>query len=538
MTAMALDSFDKNSLSVPKIEYVEKLDSLNKAFDSKVQPTKGVFGINEIDKGNGWVQKIYRNENNQISSDYSLDGVLKYNRTKLDTGKWCKTSFDDNNLAYIKETTVTDKMGIKTYSAELAPEVTIVKGNFSATTDIFGRPILNEIKDLKIKDTGRENLSSKLRDSTYKEGDQRGHIIADSLGGTATKENIVAQMSEVNQGKMAQVENIVREYKAQGKKVDYKVKTNYVGSDKRPSSFEPEITVEGEVIELPSGLKKIYNNGEESSLAKVKTIAGEKAGLHNEAGIKTGKQAMMITGAISTVENVSAYMNGEISAEEMVIDIAKDTGTAGATGYAFGFVNSSVATAMQGSSHQLIQSLGKSNVPAAVISFGVTSFDSIVDYAQGEIDGQELAYDLGENAVGVAGSMAGMAAAGVAGAKVGAAVGTAVGTVVPGAGNVVGGAVGTTVGLVGGMVGYAVATEAYSTAVEVCATYGGEVVDAVGDFAVEASQTVTAEVEELGNKAQKIANDTIKLAESYGEEVANNVKAAIADFNVANALPW
>ena len=76
-------------------------------------------------------------------------------------------------------------------------------------------------------------------------------------------------------------------------------------------------------------------------------------------------------------------------------------------------------------------------------------------------------------------------------------------------------------------------------------TYGDDIVDAVGEFAtdvgtvaVETGQKIVEEVQELSDKAQEIAKDTIKMAEEFGEEVVNNVKEAIANFNIENALPW
>lgn len=528
MTTVALDRFDSFSEGISKIEFNKKLDEMNKSFKSGITPEKGYFGETFIDKGNGFSEIIKRNELGNISKDYYLNGNLVKNRTKIDNS-WVTTRYDDNQSAYLKEISYKEGGAIKQFSMELTPDIVVKKGNFTAKTDMFGRPVFNEITDLQI--TGnRKTLSSGLKDSSYLELDQKGHIIADNFGGPATKENIVPQTSEVNQGKMAQVENIVRDYKSQGKKVDYSVKTNYVGESKRPSSFEPKIKVDGKEIELPKELKKIYNNGEDTVLSKAKTIVGEKAALNNKAGLKMAKGAIMMTAAISTVDNVSACINGEISAEEAVTSIAQDTGVAGVVAYGTGFVSNAVANATRTSSHQLIRSLGKSNVPAAVITFGVTSYDTVSDFAEGKIGAEELAIDLGENGVGIVGSIAGSAA-----------TGALVGSVVPGAGT----AVGAAAGLVGGMVGYAVTTEAYKTAVEYAKENGEEIVENVGEFAsdvaevaVDAGGQVVSGASDLADKAQAIANDTIDKASELGDDVATAVKDAISDFNIANALPW
>ena len=255
-------------------------------------------------------------------------------------------------------------------------------------------------------------------------------------------------------------------------------------------------------------MKKIYNDPDPSAIKKVTTDIGERYGLSNKAGVEQGALAATVTCAIATVDNVSACINGEITADEAAINIAKDTATAGAVGYGTGFITNEVATAMSASSNSLISSLGNSCVPAAAISFGIASYDTVVDYAQGEIGADELAYDLGENAVGVAGAIGGSALAGAA-----------LGSVVPGAGTVVGAGV----GLVGGMVGYAVTTGAYETAVQ---------------KAGDALEAHSEEIKQLQDKAESIASNTIELASQIGDNAVSEVRAAFNDFNIKNSLPF
>ena len=243
----------------------------------------------------------------------------------------------------------------------------------------------------------------------------------------------------------------------------------------------------------------------------------------NRAGIESGLGAAGLTTAVSTVDNIHKYMNGEITATEAVLDIGKDAGVAGGVGYATGFVTSAVATTMSGSSHALIQKVGGSCAPAAVVAWGVQSFDAVVDYAQGEITPNELAYNLGENAASVAGGIAGGAAGSVvgtvAGAKAGAVVGAAVGSIIPGAGTAVGAGVGATVGagagLVGSMVGCAIASEAYATAVEL----GGE----------------GAEV--MAAKAQEMASKTVEIAKAEVPEKVGFIRESINTFASENNIP-
>ena len=221
----------------------------------------------------------------------------------------------------------------------------------------------------------------------------------------------------------------------------------------------------------------------------------------HQAGLDSAAVAATITVAVSTVDNVSKVMEGEITAQEAFVDVAKDTAIAGGIAYGTTFVSTAVAQTMSASSHQLIHSLGSSGVPAAVISFGVESFDSVVDYADGVIDGKQLAYELGENAAQVAGSAAGAAV-----------TGAIVGSVVPGAGTVVGFAA----GMVGGMVGCAVASEAYVSAVE----FGAEHADVMAE------------------KAQEMANKTVDIAKEVIPDKVPDIANAINDYAAANGLPF
>jgi hypothetical protein len=247
----------------------------------------------------------------------------------------------------------------------------------------------------------------------------------------------------------------------------------------------------------------------------------------NKVGIESGLGAASLTAAVSAVDNIQKYMKGDITAAEAVKDIGKDIGVAGLAGYGTGFVTSAVATTMSTSSHALIQKVGSSCAPAAVVAWGVQSFDAVVDYAQGEITASDLAYDLGENvatvAGGVAGGVVGGAVGGVvgaaAGAKAGAVAGATVGSIIPGAGTAVGAGVGAAVGagagLVGSMVGCAVASEAYATAVEL----GGK----------------GAEV--MAAKAQEMASNAVEMAKTEVPGKVDSIRESINVFASENNIP-
>ncbi len=215
-------------------------------------------------------------------------------------------------------------------------------------------------------------------------------------------------------------------------------------------------------------------------------------------GLKSGAFTAGLTFTISTVDNVSSFIDGNCTAKEMVEDIVKDTAAAGALGYGTTFISTGISQVMRSSSSQLIRTVSGSCAPAIVVSFAVESYDSISDFAQGELDGKELAYELGETASSVAGGVYG-----------GAIIGSALGSVAGPAGNVVG-------GIVGGVVGCVIATEAYETAAEL----GAE------------------GAEQFAEKAEQLATTTIDAVADNSPEQLNNVKSAFNDYIKQTHLPF
>ena len=265
----------------------------------------------------------------------------------------------------------------------------------------------------------------------------------------------------------------------------------------RPSSFEPKIIVDGKDYDIPEDLRKIYNKSDVTPFKAAVTDIGEKYGLVGETSIKSGLVAAGLTFAVSTADNISAYVDGEISADEMIIDIVTDTSVAGAVEGGSELISAGVSGVMFKSSNALIQRVAGSSLPASVVAFGVESYDSISAYTKGEIDGGELVYDLGENAASVSGAM------------VGASIGASIGSVAGPVGTVAG-------GIVGGVVGAAISSEIYATAVDVG-------VDGV---------------EYLAEHAEGAMQSTVELFEEHLPEKCEEVKAAFNDYIDEFKLPF
>lgn len=532
-----LEGLDKSGLSFPEVDINEKLASFNKNFTSHLAPENGIYGLTEVLKENGILERIGKNELGHTFKEYYFDGKITQRKEILGKGNNITTYFDDNAKAYLETTKKFSDNQAKVVSQRLAPNSEIVKGNFTAQTDAFGRPSLNRITDLAVKDGSRNSLNSVAKDISYRDTDHKGHIIGDNFNGPASRENVVPMDQLVNQGQFKKVENLVRDLKAQGHTIDYEVKINYTSSTAaRPSSFEPSIKVDGEIYDLPDDLRKIYNDATPSTIKKLSTNIGEKYGIANEMGVKSGLIAAGITFTISSVDNISSYVDGQITADEMVVEILKDTGTAGALGYGSTFISTAISQSMAKSSSALISKVGGSYLPASTVAFAVTSSETVSDFAQGKIDGAEFAYEMADHAVGITGSIAGIAV-----------TSAIIGSIVPGAGT----AVGFAAGLVGGTVGCVIASKAYKTAIEV-STGGIEVLDVkaqnltqraaefhnnIVDLTQNVATAVSTEARAFTDIAKTYAENTLESIKVNAPEHFESARTAFNDFWEDNGIP-
>lgn len=254
--------------------------------------------------------------------------------------------------------------------------------------------------------------------------------------------------------------------------------------------------------------------------AAAKVFVPKTVELSHKAGIEQATFSAGLVFVNSTVDNVSSYLAGKKSAEEMVKDIKDETLKAGALGYATAFASTTASQAMKTSTKQMIQKIGNSCLPKAAIAFAVESWNSASSFAKGEIDGATLAYDLGENAAAIAGSIKGAPVGAPIGTKIGVAVGTTVGSFLGPGGAMAGASVGGTIGgvagtVAGGLVGCALASEVYATAVECGAKNVGKISDSV----------------------QKFVDSTIKVVSDTSPGRVNEVKSAFREFAKSNKLP-
>ncbi len=492
-----IEAFDQTAVAVKEIDLREKLSALNKEFKSKLEPENGTYGVQEILKDNGILERIGKNEAGHAFKEYYHEGRLFLKRENLGGGKIVKTEFDDFEKPYCETITLLGGNRVLERRMNLFPNTEIIKGNYSALTDMYGRPVLNRITDFSLNHDDHGSVTQ-FRDSSYRPDDDGGHLIPHSFCGPGSKENVIAQNYTVNRGAIKRVENIARKLKLEGHTVDYEIKTNYIGKDIRPASFEPTIYVDGEKYLLPAELKKIYNEANNSYIGKVLTSAEETITFSHGLSIKPGIDAAALTVAVSAADNIGAFLGGEISVEEMAAAIVKDTAAAGALGYGSTFLETTISQAMGKSSVAMIRSIGGSCLPAAAVSFAVDSYGAVSQYAQGEIDGTELMYELGDSAASIAGGLGGAQGGAVVGAIVAGPLGAAVG------------------GIAGSLVGCALSSEAYAAAVEVGSEYA----------ASSAEHT------------EQFMKETISYVEEYAPEKLDSVKQTLSEYIQENRLPF
>lgn len=509
---MTFDAIESNAFGKSGFNVSEQLNKLHAGFDNTVSAVNGAYeniSSSATDNIAKWIGEegavninatsVYDTVKQMYSGTETPSGKNTLGLKEIGNWKTNKDYYDQNikqQSGYAAEVISTakentraqlDGSGITTYRADDRPDLGFAKNDQyvdKIRVDANGN-IIERVQSKFVGDNGAECLD-KLTSSDYDKYFEGDHV--DKI---EVPSDYYDDIKALIPDKIAKLEEQVEKTKELGKDDVAAKKQAKIDRLKQIDQMVEKSTVSrDEAIYAREHPKRYF----------AKVMAKEVATTSHMEGLESAKQAAALTAAVSTVDNVQKVMSGEITPEDAVKDIAKDTATAGAVGYATTFVSSAVATSMSASSHALIKSIGNSGVPAMAVTFAVSSYDSVIDYAQGTIDESELAVDLGQNAANVAGGALGSAIAGAA-----------VGSIVPGAGT----AVGFVAGMAGGMVGTAVASEAYTTALE----YGPEVAQGFAD------------------KAQEMATQTVEVAQKYVPNKVESIKTALNTYINTNNLP-
>lgn len=505
---MYYDMIEKNGFDVPKYDTLSKMQSLNSGFETKLTPTNGYYykvhdgmnnnianwlGINVAQN----IDDLYPSVHDTVKKMYSgslVDG--KYTLGLKEISQW------KINPDYAAQN-IKQQAGFAAEVISTAKENLIAKQNGTGVTtvrlddlaDKKNDPYVDKIR--QYADGSTERVQTKFVGKNGKEclsklmsKDYEKYLFDGKVDKIEIPQDFYDEIRNTNliEAKISNLEEQISKVTAEGKNDVASAKQMQIDKLKKIDQMLDRSTVTmQEAIDARIQPKRVT----------AKLFAQETIKPAHEVGIKSGLVAAGLTMTISAVDNVTAFIDGEITAKEMVEDITKDTVMAGALGYGTEFITTTVSHTMARSSSTLIKTVGGSCLPAAVVSFAVESYDSVSDFAQGNITGSELAYDLGENAAAVAG--------GIKGATIGATIGSVAGPV----GTVAG-------GIVGGVVGTVVASEVYATAVEV----GAEGVEFVAE------------------KAQLLAKETVDLFENNIPDKLDDVKNAFNNFFSDNKLPF
>lgn len=165
----------------------------------------------------------------------------------------------------------------------------------------------------------------------------------------------------------------------------------------------------------------------------------------HKAGLDSVKSSLIMGGTISTLHNFVLVIQGDKNPEEAAISIAKDTAKIIPTVYAIGSAGSVVKSAMINVPSKAVQKIASTNLPESIIALAITSTQTIGDYFNGNVTGQQCTLELGEKSLVFATSSTSMGIGtkvaatlnggtiGVVGGTIGAAAGALVGAAIIGA---------------------------------------------------------------------------------------------------------
>ena len=189
-----------------------------------------------VDRFNNYEQyERFSDDINSSKEDMSLD------EDDFDEKGW---QYDDNGEPYA-------------YDGVLLPNSEYDLNGYHYKTDGNGR-VVEVSGTLKLKThDGRKPLSKKMDDIAWgdqREGDERGHLIADRFDGSNDISNLTAQNKDVNKKEVRSFEDQLAKEVEAGKKVEVKITVVYEGDSNRPSAYIYDCKIDGKPV------KKIFKN--------------------------------------------------------------------------------------------------------------------------------------------------------------------------------------------------------------------------------------------------------------------------------------
>ena len=124
--------------------------------------------------------------------------------------------------------------------------------------------------------------------------------------------------------------------------------------------------------------------------------------LGHEAGMAGAEYAGVTGLTMSGINNVTALLNGEKSAEEAIADTVAQSGKAAVDGYVMSSSLTVLGRKMSSSSSKFIRNLAEANVPGKVVTAVMVTGDTLAKWGSGEITTQECMIELGDKGLNMA----------------------------------------------------------------------------------------------------------------------------------------
>jgi hypothetical protein len=132
-------------------------------------------------------------------------------------------------------------------------------------------------------------------------------------------------------------------------------------------------------------------------LATAKDIAK----LSHRAGTEQAKWGAILGGSISIIRNLVAVTKGDKEADEAVVSVINDTGSAAANSYVIAATGAVLKGTMQNAQSAVVRGLSKTNLPAAIVTTTIEAGKTLGKFIKGDIDGVECLTELGEKGTGM-----------------------------------------------------------------------------------------------------------------------------------------
>ncbi len=266
VTFSALDEIIK-AIRPQKLKFatglVGKIDDAGKVIDDSGNVIGEAYTIGQktvfVDSATNALV-TFDKKGNQIANDIemlgNLQGALPPGRKLITGAKGAARLVVTDDTGTIFKTISRSADGSEII--ELVKNGSYTINGYKYTTDNLGRIIKVEFQDMKLKPSGksRRPIADTLKAigrGFERNGDDRGHLIADRFMGDNTLSNIVAMDGNINKGQYKMVEDAIAEELEKGNKVRGAISITYPDT----KSFRPE------------GFEYVYNAGSGDIITKI-----------------------------------------------------------------------------------------------------------------------------------------------------------------------------------------------------------------------------------------------------------------------------